>query len=74
MTDMITKKGTDNTDVQKMVYTPKDIMLMLDLSRTTTYSFLNEVFEKQSPFKVIKLHTVIRVPKEEFDTWLKLVS
>lgn len=77
MANMITQNDPNNNSdvgVHKMVYTPKDIMVMLNLSRTTAYKFLNDVFEKQSPFKVIKLNTVIRVPKEEFDIWLKLVS
>lgn len=61
-------------DVEKKVYCPEEIMVMLGLSRTTTYQFLNKVYKDQSPFRVIKVNTVLRVPKEGFDAWLKIVS
>lgn len=61
-------------DVEKKVYCPEEIMVMLGLSKTTTYQFLNKVYKDQSPFRVIKVNTVMRVPKEGFDAWLKIVS
>jgi len=61
-------------EVERKVYSPEEIMIILGLSKTTTYQFLNKTYETQSPFKVIKINTVIRVPKEGFDKWLKIVS
>lgn len=61
-------------EVERKVYSPEEIMTILGLSKTTTYQFLNKTYETQSPFKVIKINTVIRVPKEGFDAWLKIVS
>ena len=60
--------------VNKRVYTPQEIMIMLGVSEGTTYDFLNKVYETKSPFKVIKINSVIRVPKEGFDEWLKISS
>lgn len=68
------EKNRKESDSSSLVYTPEDVMKMLSLSKTTTYKFLKEAYETQSPFKVIKLHTVIRVPKEGFDLWLRMVS
>lgn len=59
--------------VNKRVYTPQEIMIILGLSRAKVYAFLNKVYETQSPFKVIKIDTSIRVPKEGFDEWLNIV-
>jgi hypothetical protein len=61
-------------EVEKKVYTPDEIRIMLGLSKSTTYQFLNKAYEDQSPFKVIKLNTVMRVPKEGFDAWLNVVN
>ena len=76
---MVTKSNNSRTDgkiasVRTLVYYPKEIGTMLGLTKSTTYNFLNKVYETQTPFKVIKINTVIRVPKEGFDAWLKSVS
>ena len=42
-------------------------------SKATVYEFLNKAYETQSPFRVIKIKSVIRVPKEGFDEWLNIV-
>lgn len=68
------RKAHKECDASKLVYTPEEVMKMLSLSKTTTYKFLNDAYEKQSPFKVVKIQSVIRVPKEGFDLWLKIVS
>lgn len=59
--------------VNKRVYTPQEIMIILGLSKATVYEFLNKAYETQSPFRVIKIKSVIRVPKEGFDEWLNIV-
>jgi len=64
----------ETTNISALVYYPSEIMVMLGISKSACYSFLNEAYEKKSPFKVIKINTSIRVPKEGFDLWLKEVS
>lgn len=59
-----------NTELEKLVYEPKDIMHMLGISRGLCYDFLNKVYRDKGPFKVIKINTSIRVPRKEFDLWL----
>lgn len=54
----------------KMVYSIAEIQKLLGLGRTKTYSFLEEVFKTQKPFKVIKIGKLYRIPKESFDNWL----
>ncbi len=56
--------------VEKKVYDAEDIQKLLGLGRSKTYAFLDEVYEKQKPFRVIKIGRLYRVPKEIFDKWL----
>jgi|UniRef100_UPI004027EF10 predicted DNA-binding transcriptional regulator AlpA len=58
--------------VESRVYRPEEIMTIMGLSKSKTYQFLNDVYNKKSPFRVIKINTVIRVPKEGFDEWLAI--
>ncbi len=58
-------------NIEKEVYLPSDIMKILGISRTSCYEFLNEVYKHQSPFRVLKIKTSIRVPKESFNEWLR---
>ncbi len=55
----------------KRVYLPSEIQSILGVSKGTCYNFLREVEKKQSPFRVIRILSNIRVPKEDFDEWLK---
>ena len=61
---------TDSIDISKKVYEADDIQKLLGLGRTKTYEFLDEVFQKQEPFRVIKIGKLFRVPKQSFDNWL----
>lgn len=54
----------------KKVYLVEDIQRMLNLGRSSTYLYLNSVYEKQKPFRVIKIGKLFRVPKESFDKWI----
>lgn len=57
--------------MEKKVYLASDIQKALGLGRTKTYEFLNEVYNQKEPvFRVIKVGTAVRVPKESFDKWL----
>lgn len=61
-------------EMERLVYMPAEIGAKLGLSRANCYKYLNEVYELQSPFRVIKIKTCIRIPKEGFDKWFKGIS
>ena len=66
---------TDSTDISKKVYEAEDIQKLLGLGRSKmgrskTYEFLDEVFQKQEPFRVIKIGKLYRIPCALFDRWL----
>ena len=65
---------TDSIDISKKVYEADDIQKLLGLGRTKTYEFLDEVFQKQEPFRVIKIGKLFRVPKQSFDNWLNGIT
>ena len=52
------------------VYLASDIQKALSLGRSKTYQFLDEVYEKQEPFRVIKVGKLFRVPQKSFDEWI----
>ena len=58
-----------NTEIKK-VYSISEIQKLLSLGRTKTYNFLEEVYKKQEPFRVIKIGKLYRIPKDSFDKWL----
>lgn len=60
----------DTMCVEKKVYDADDIQKLLGIGRSKAYAFLDEVYEKQKPFRVIKIGRLYRVPKETFDKWL----
>lgn len=56
------------------VYLASDIQRALSLGRSKTYLFLEEVYQKQEPFRVIKVGKLFRVPQKSFDDWLDAVK
>ena len=58
--------GTD-----KKVYDVEDIQRLLG---SKAYSYLDEVYRKQEPFRVIKIGKLFRVPKQSFDNWLNGIT
>ncbi|MCD7885025.1 MAG: helix-turn-helix domain-containing protein [Lachnospiraceae bacterium] len=58
------------SETEKKVYQAEEIQKLLGIGRSTTYTFLEEVYEKQEPFRVIKIGKLFRVPKQSFDNWL----
>lgn len=60
----------DTMCLEKKVYDAEDIQKLLGIGRSKAYTFLEEVYEKQEPFRVIKIGKLYRVPKEAFDKWL----
>lgn len=55
---------------RKRVYDVSDIQIILGLGRSNVYKFLESVFRKQDPFKVIKVGKLYKVPREPFDNWV----
>lgn len=52
------------------VYLASDVQRALSLGRSKTYQFLEEVYQKQEPFRVIKVGKLVRIPQKSFDDWL----
>ena len=52
------------------VYLASDIQKALSLGRSKTYQFLEEVYQRQEPFRVIKVGKLFRIPRESFDQWI----
>ena len=60
----------DTMNIEKKVYDAEDIQKLLGIGRSKAYTFLDEVYEIQKPFRVVKIGRLYRVPKEAFDKWL----
>ena len=61
--------------METQVYMASDIQKALGLGKTKTYEFLNEVYKQTEPlFRVIKVGTSVRVPKQSFDNWLNAAT
>jgi len=57
--------------VDQQVYLAGDIQRMLGIGKSKSYTFLEEVYrQKNTPFKVLKIGKLFRVPKRGFDEWL----
>ena len=52
------------------VYLAADIQKALSLGRSKTYQFLDEVYQRQEPFRVVKVGKLFRIPRESFDQWI----
>ena len=72
---MTPKKGTirmketkENRDI--MVYDLADIQKMLKIGRTASYDFIAKAYKEGSPFPVLRVGSMYRIPKEKFDMWL----
>ena len=60
----------DTMNIEKKVYDAEDLQKLLGIGRSKAYTFLDEVYENQKPFRVVKIGRLYRVPKEAFDKWL----
>ncbi len=63
----------DSTDDTQGVYMAEDIQRMLNIGRSKTYEYLEEVYRNQQPFRVIKIGKLLRVPRKSFDDFLNSV-
>lgn len=55
---------------EKKVYSVSDIQKMLGMGRNNVYKFLENAYKTQSPFRVLKLGKIYKIPKNSFDNWL----
>lgn len=61
---------TETFKISKKVYEAEDIQKLLGIGRTKVYEFLEEVYQKQEPFRVIKIGKMYKIPCRSFDKWL----
>ena len=52
------------------VYTAVEIQKILNLSKSKLYAFLEETYNSQRPFKIIKIGKLYRINKDSFDKWI----
>lgn len=64
---MKTEKAVEPAEPR--VYFAHDIQRYLGLGRSKTYEFLDEVYRQKTPFRVIKVGKLFRIPKKSFDDW-----
>ena len=62
--------STMTNEMGKQVYDIEDIQNLLGIGRNTAYSLVEQTYEKQKPFRVIKIGKMYRIPKQSFDKWL----
>jgi len=60
----------ENNALEKKVYEVEEIQQILNISRTKVYDYIRNVYQKQSPFRVLKIGKNYRIPKTSFDNWL----
>lgn len=70
--DLMDRNDTmqENDAAEKVVYLAQDIQKLLGIGRSRCYTYLEEVYKKQEPFRVIKIGKLFRVPRQSFDNWL----
>ncbi len=71
MQDRFKDYDIEEKAVEVQVYYPAEIKVILGISKSRVYTFLDEIYrQKNPPFKVIKIGKLFRVPKRSFDEWL----
>lgn len=70
MANIMDGNGTLQENDAAVVYFAQDIQKLLGIGRSRCYTYLEEVYKKQEPFRVIKIGKLFRVPKQSFDNWL----
>lgn len=69
--DRFQNYDVEEKPVEVQVYYPAEIKVILGISKSRVYTFLDEIYrQKNPPFKVIKIGKLFRVPKRSFDEWL----
>lgn len=60
----------DNENNNKKVYDAEDIRRMLNIGKNKVYNFLDDVYNNNHFFKVIRIGKLYKIPKQSFDEWL----
>lgn len=60
----------ENQIMDKTVYNPEDIQIILGIGKNKVYDFLEDVYNNKHYFKVIKIGKLYKVPIKSFDSWL----
>ncbi len=55
----------------KKVYSVNDVKEILGLSENKAYAFIKECYEKQEPFRVIRIGREYKIPIISFTKWLE---
>lgn len=58
-------------DIERRVYSAEEIQKILGMKRSSVYNFLTQVYKDHGPFLVHKIGSIYRVPREDFDAWLR---
>ncbi len=61
---------TESRKIETVVYDLADIQNRLRIGRTTAYDFIQKVYQEKSPFPVLKVGRLYRIPKEGFERWI----
>lgn len=56
--------------MESKVYTVDDIRELLGIGRSAAYDYVKKVEKEKQPFRVIRIGSSYRIPKESFDKWL----
>ncbi|MCD8368944.1 MAG: helix-turn-helix domain-containing protein [Clostridiales bacterium] len=56
--------------IEKVVYEVSEIEHLLGLKRSAVYNFIRLAYQKQEPFRVLKINGSYRIPKCSFDEWI----
>ena len=59
---------------EKSFYNVKDIQKILGIGRSRAYEYLREVYKSGTPFKVIKIGTIYKIPILSFNNWMNKIS
>lgn len=58
-----------NKDIKCEFYTVEEIMLILNIGRSTIYKKIKEIYKTQKPFQVKKICGGYRIPIDSFNKW-----
>ena len=60
----------ENQIIEKTIYNPEDIQVILGIGKNKVYEFLEDVYLNKHYFKVIKIGKLYKVPIKSFEKWL----
>lgn len=63
-------KPEEKKEIETIVYDLTDIQERLKIGRTTAYDFIRKVYKEKTPFPVLKVGRMYRIPKAGFENWI----